>query len=84
MIGYVRNPKYKQIKIYYLKEAGIDLYPIIFELLTWTKNHLDMKFLPISEQWYNATEKKLPLKIISDSLNKYRNFREATLNKMAI
>ena len=84
LIGYVRNPKNKKIKIYYLKDAGIDLYPIIFELLTWTKNHLDMKFLPISEQWYNATEKKLPLKIISDSLNKYRNFREATLNKMAI
>tara|TARA_B100000989_G_C19524712_1_gene466121 strand:- start:1261 stop:1710 length:450 start_codon:yes stop_codon:yes gene_type:complete len=84
LIGYVRNPKNKKIKIYYLKDAGIDLYPIIFELLTWSKNHLDIKFLPLFKQWYKATDKKLLLKIISDSLNKYRNSREAALNKMAI
>jgi len=84
LIGYVRNPKNKKIKIYYLKDAGIDLYPIIFELLRWSKNHLDIKFLPLSKQWYKATDKKLLLKIISDSLNKYRNSREAALNKMAI
>jgi len=84
LIGYVRNPKNKKIKIYYLKDAGIDLYPLILEFLTWSKKHLDIKFGPLAEELYKATENKTPLKKILDSSNSYRNFREITLKKMAV
>jgi len=32
LIGYVKNPKNKKIKVYYLKDGGIELYPILYEL----------------------------------------------------
>ena len=84
LIGYVLNPNNKKIKVYYLKDSGIDLYPLIFDLSMWSKKHLDMKFHPISEEWYKITEKKTSSKVISSSSKKYRDFRESTLNKMAV
>ena len=84
LIGYVLNPNNKKIKVYYLKDSGIDLYPLIFDLSMWSKKHLDMKFHPISEEWYKITEKKTSSKVISSSSKKYRNFRKSTLNKMAV
>ena len=84
LIGYVLNPNNKKIKVYYLKDSGIDLYPLIFDLSMWSKKHLDMKFHPISEEWYKITEKKTSSKVISSSSKKYRDFRESTLNKMAL
>ena len=84
LIGYVLNPKNKKIKVYYLEDSGIDLYPLIFDLSMWSKKHLDMKFHPISEAWYKITEKKTSSKVISSSSKKYRNFRKSTLNKMAV
>ena len=82
LIGYVLNPKNKKIKVYYLKDSGIDLYPLIFNLSMWSKKHLDMKFHPLSEKWYKITKKKTSSKVISESTKKYRNFRKSTLNKM--
>tara|TARA_B100000989_G_scaffold222985_1_gene170524 strand:- start:1460 stop:1909 length:450 start_codon:yes stop_codon:yes gene_type:complete len=84
LIGYVLNPNNKKIKVYYLEDSGIDLYPLIFDLSMWSKKHLDMKFHPISEEWYKITEKKTSSKVISSSSKKYRVFRESTLNKMAL
>lgn len=37
LIGYVKNPKNKKIKIYYLKDGGIELYPLLYELSLWSK-----------------------------------------------
>ena len=31
------NPKNKKVKQYYLTEAGINLYPLIYDLLIWGK-----------------------------------------------
>ena len=84
LIGYVLNPNNKKIKVYYLEDSGIDLYPLIFDLSMWSKKHLDMKFHPISEEWYKITEKKTSSKVISSSSKKYRNFRKSTLHKMAV
>ena len=84
LIGYVPNPKNKKIKIYYLKDSGIDLYPLIFNLSMWSKKHLDMKFHALSEEWFKITKKKTSSKVISESTEKYRNFRKSTLNKMAV
>ena len=84
LIGYVLNPKNKKIKVYYLKDSGIDLYPLIFNLSMWSKKHLDMKFHPLSEKWYKITKKKTSSKVILESTKKYRNFRKSTLNKMAV
>ena len=82
LIGYVKNPKNKKIKVYYLKDGGIELYPILYELSLWSKKNLDMKFHPLSVEWYKAIKGKDPKEVISDISLNYRSFRKGMLNKM--
>jgi hypothetical protein len=82
LIGYILNPKNKKIKIYYLKDSGIDLYPLLYELSIWSKNHLDMKFHPLSEDWYKEASLKTPLELINEKSVKYRSFREVIFTKI--
>lgn len=82
LIGYVKNPKNKRIKVYYLKDGGIELYPILYELSLWSKKNLDMKFHPLSVEWYKATKGKDSKEVISDISLNYRSFRKGILNEM--
>ena len=82
LIGYVKNPKNKKIKVYYLKDCGIELYPILYELSLWSKKNLDMKFHPLSVEWYEAIKEKDPKEVISDISLNYRTFRKEILNEM--
>ena len=82
LIGYVFNPKNKKIKVYYLKDSGIDLYPLLYELSMWSKKHLDMNFHPLSIDWYKAAEGKNCEEFINETSNKYKHFREKTLEEM--
>ena len=83
LIGFVKNPKNKKIKVYFLKDSGIDLYPLLYELSMWSKKHLDMKFHPLSIDWYNAVEGKKPEEVISEISKNYRDFRREVLMEMA-
>ena len=57
LIEYRLHPNNRKIKQYYLTEAGIDLYPIIYDLIVWSVDHLDMKFSPIAVDWYQKNER---------------------------
>ena len=82
LIGYILNPNNKKVKIYYLNDSGIDLYPMICELLIWSKKHIDMNFHPLSIDWYKESERKTLSELINEGVFKYRNFRDTTLEKM--
>ncbi|MDC0514992.1 helix-turn-helix transcriptional regulator [Flavobacteriaceae bacterium] len=82
LIGYVKNPKNKKIKIYYLKDGGIELYPLLYELSLWSKKNLDMKFHPLSIDWYKAIEGRKPKEVISEISSSYKAFRKGILNEM--
>ncbi len=84
LIGFIPNPKNKKVKVYYLKDSGIDLYPLIYELSMWSKKHLDMQFHPISIDWYKEAEQKKPSELIDEISANYRNFREVTLENMTV
>lgn len=82
LIGYILNPNNKKVKIYYLNDSGIDLYPIIFGLLIWGKTHINMNFLPLSIYWYKEAYGKTLSEINNEGAFKYRNFRKTILEKM--
>tara|TARA_X000000950_G_C13826442_1_gene624237 strand:+ start:94 stop:543 length:450 start_codon:yes stop_codon:yes gene_type:complete len=82
LIGYVKNPKNKKIKIYYLKDGGIELYPLLYELSLWSKKNLDMKFNPLSIDWYKAIEGRKPKEVIFEISSSYKAFRKGILNEM--
>ena len=79
LIEYQLHPKNKKIKQYYLTEAGMNLYPLIYDLLIWGKNNLDMEIGPISSDFYERTKNKKRKDTIKDSISEYRKFKSSFL-----
>ena len=84
IIGYVHNPKNKKIKVYFLKDRGIDLYPLLYEFSMWSKKHIDMKFHPLAEDWFKMTEGKEAQEIIEQISSDYQSFRKKMLKEMSV
>ncbi|CAI8304435.1 MAG: putative HTH-type transcriptional regulator [Formosa sp. Hel3_A1_48] len=72
----------QKTKIYYLTDAGIEMYPIIYEMMQWSKNNLKKKFGPIGEQWFKDIEGLQPKSIISNTTTTYKKSRKAILSQM--
>ncbi len=79
LIEYQLHPNNRKVKQYYLTEAGIQLYPLIYDLLVWSKKHLDMKFHP-SINWYLNLKNKSREDSIRNSILAYKKFKTTLLN----
>jgi len=75
-------PNDQKTKIYYLTDAGIDMYPIIYELMRWSDRNLNKKFGPIGLQLLDSFQKKSADKVISDTTDSYRSSREKILSNI--
>ncbi len=89
IISYFIDPRDKKIKKYYLTDAGIALFPMIYNLSMWSKIHLKMRFNGVATEWYEENQNKNSDDVIADSINGYRLFRSELLSqaqnhKMAI
>jgi len=79
LISHRVHPKNRKIKQYYLTESGMELYSIIYDLSMWSKEYLEMEFHPLSKEWYENTEGVKREKVIEDTLQEYKKFREKLL-----
>ena len=79
-ISYIRHPKNRKIKQYYLTESGIQLYPVLYDLSMWSKDHLDMEFHPLSKEWYKNNKNKKREEVINNAISAYKSFKEKLLN----
>ena len=79
LIEFKLNPKNRKIKQYYLTEAGINLYPLIYDLLIWGKDNLDMEIGPISNDFYKRNKNKKREETIKDAINSYKKFKNSIL-----
>ena len=75
LIGYFVNPMDKKVKKYYLTEAWINLFPVIYNLIMWSKDHLKMDFAAISVEWYEENYNKPQDLVISETISNYKLFR---------
>ncbi|MDA8571848.1 helix-turn-helix transcriptional regulator [Flavobacteriaceae bacterium] len=82
LLNVTKLPNDQKTKIYYLTDAGIEMYPIIYEMMQWSKNNLKKKFGPIGEQWFKDIEGLQPKSIISDTTTTYKKSRKAILSQM--
>ena len=80
LISYIRHPKNRKIKQYYLTESGIQLYPVLYDLSMWSKDHLDMEFHPLSKEWYQNNKNKKREEVINNAISAYKSFKEKLLN----
>lgn len=82
LLNVTKLPNDQKTKIYYLTDAGIEMYPIIYEMMQWSKNNLKKKFGLIGEQWFKDIEGLQPKSIISDTTTTYKKSRKAILSQM--
>ena len=80
LISYIRHPKNRKIKQYYLTESGIQLYPVLYDLSMWSKDHLDMEFHPLSKEWYQNNKNKKREEVINNAILEYKSFKEKLLS----
>lgn len=69
----------KKVKLYYLTDRGIDLFPILYEMIYWSKRNLDQEFHPLSKDWFKWNETFTPEEIILENQNDYKSKREKLL-----
>ena len=79
LIEYRLHPNNRKIKQYYLTKSGMSLYPILYDLSVWSKNHLDMEFHPLSKEWFKNIKGIKREDFIQDAINTYKEFRETLL-----
>ncbi len=80
LISYIRHPNNRKIKQYYLTESGIQLYPVLYDLSMWSKDHLDMEFHPLSKEWYQNNKNKKREEVINNAISAYKSFKEKLLD----
>ena len=80
LIEYRVHPNNRKIKQYYLTQAGIDLYPIIYDLIVWSIDHLDMEFSPITVDWYQKNERLDRNQITRNDIASYKDFKAQLLS----
>ena len=64
------------------QDAGIDMYPIIYEMMQWSKRNLKKKFGPKGEQWLKETEGLTAEKFISETTSSYKKSLKDILSKV--
>jgi DNA-binding HxlR family transcriptional regulator len=79
LIEYRVHPNNRKIKQYYLTQAGIDLYPIIYDLIVWSIDHLDMEFNPTAVDWYQKNELLDRNQSTRNDIASYKDFKAQLL-----
>ena len=79
LIEFFRDPKDKKVKKYFLTSAGIDLYPLIYDLSIWSKKHLDIEYNNIALDWFKENFDKSPSQTSEDDITTYEIFKKTAL-----
>jgi len=70
----------KKIKKYFLTDKGIDLYPIIYQMIIWSTKYLEYDQHFISTEWINKNKNKSTKAIFKYETHRYLAFREKILS----
>ena len=73
-------PHDNKTKIYYLTNKGIDLYPIIFEMMCWSNRNLDKEFGPIGQQFFKDIQGLSSEQFIKKTQSTYVEHRDYILS----
>ena len=76
---HILSTKDKKVKWYYLTDRGIDLFPILYEMIYWSKRNLDQEFHPLSKEWFKKYESWTPEQTIIENKKIYKENREELL-----
>ena len=81
LIKVTKLPNDRKTKLYYLTDKGIDMYPIIYEMVQWSGRNLNKKFSPVGAELIKNSQGQSTKKVISKMTLSYHNTREEILAK---
>ena len=76
---HVLSKKDRKVKYYYLTDKGIDLFPIFYEMVYWSKRNLNNTFNDISMDWFNTYDKFTPSFTAKKNKENYKGIRTELL-----
>ena len=82
LIKVTKLPNDRKTKLYYLTDKGIDMYPIIYEMMQWSDRNINKKFGPIGAELLKNAQGQSTKKVISKMTLSYLNTREEILVKV--
>lgn len=81
IIEYKVHARDKKIKQYYLTDKGIDLFPILHTMNTWSTKHLEFEMLPKAVKRNEDNKGKSDKEIIEQTTSTYRKEREKIIQE---
>jgi len=80
LLKVVKLPHDKKTKVYYLTNKGVDMYPILYEMMNWSNRNLDTEFGPLGIQFFKDSKKVSSKTYIKRTQSKYIETRNEFLN----
>lgn len=80
IVKYLVSKKDKKVKFYYLTDRGIDLYPVLYEMMYWSKRNFDEEYHPVVEDWYKKYNGQPAEFAIEDNQKNYTKLRSELLD----
>tara|TARA_B110000090_G_scaffold185660_1_gene213850 strand:+ start:3412 stop:3843 length:432 start_codon:yes stop_codon:yes gene_type:complete len=80
LLEVTKLPHDNKTKIYYLTNKGIDMYPIIFEMMCWSNRNLDKEFGPIGQQFFKDIQGLSSEQFIKKTQSTYAEHRDYILS----
>jgi DNA-binding HxlR family transcriptional regulator len=82
IISVTKLPNDQKTKIYYLTDSGIDLYPIIYEMMHWSRRNLKKEFGLVGKQIFLDSMDKSSKAFIMETTQGYKSIRQDILNQL--
>ena len=79
IVQHVLSKKDKKVKHYYLTDKGIDLFPVLYEMVYWSKRNFDLSFPDLSIKWFNKYENFPSDTVVKENKEIYREIRTELL-----
>jgi len=75
IIDYRKKESDLKVKEYYLTDAGIDLYPVIYSIQNWTTKHVDFQYTDTTTKWKSFNDATSQEEVIDHFIENYKKIR---------
>ena len=80
LLEVTKLPNDNKTKIYYLTNKGIDMYPIMFEMMCWSNRNLKKGFGPLGMQFFKDIQGVSSAQFVKTTQSAYVQYRDHILS----
>lgn len=79
IIDFTHKKNNRKEKHYFLSEKGIELFPAMFQMMEWSKKHLDKELDPLTLEWDEKNKHKSDFQKVNEMIFNYKTHKENLL-----